>query len=64
MNIFHLYALFIFLLYFPCEDFASILQSSESDVHPQNFIGPLKTGEGKITVHHEFNKVCVATHTT
>lgn len=31
------------LLYFPCEDFASVLHSSESDVHPQDFIGALKT---------------------
>lgn len=30
------------ILYFACEDFASVLHPSESDVHPQDFIGTLK----------------------
>lgn len=39
---------FVSLLYFPCEDFACVLHSSESDVHPQDFIGPLTIREIKI----------------
>lgn len=55
---------FLVLLYLPCEDFASMLHSSESNVHPQDFIGPLKhtTEKYNHTLTFIFNKLWNTTH--
>lgn len=38
------------ILYFPCEDFASVLHSSESDVHPQDLVCSLYTDNRSIVI--------------